>query len=207
MSLPKRSIEDLKSITKILFIDDQNFKIVKNLKEKDGWRNVTIIKDVESISQSEIKDAHIIFVDIQGVGQKMGFLDGGLGVIVALKREYPEKFIIMYSAEDNGRIDAFHDANKVVDDRLRKDADQYEFNVKIEKFAQKAFGLDQCVRRLQDQLRSEYKINKEEKEIKQILEKLYTGNTYKDSRKIASSFGLTEAASIANIVQLFLSLA
>lgn len=69
-----RSLDDLKANTKILFIDDQRFNYVDALKEKDGWKNITRISDASSISQFEIKEAHIIFVDIQGVGKKLGFM-------------------------------------------------------------------------------------------------------------------------------------
>ena len=84
--IPARTLEELKVLTKVLFIDDKAFKVVDNIKEKDGWRNVSRIVDAESLSQTEIVEAHIIFVDIQGVGKKMSFKDGGLGLIVALKK-------------------------------------------------------------------------------------------------------------------------
>ena len=45
-SIPERTIDDLKRITKILFIDDLTFNHVDSLKEKDGWQNVQKIKDV-----------------------------------------------------------------------------------------------------------------------------------------------------------------
>lgn len=85
-NIPSRTIDDLKVLTKVLFIDDKAFKVVDNIKEKDGWRNVSRIVDAESLSQIEIVESHIIFVDIQGVGKKMNFKDGGLGLIVALKK-------------------------------------------------------------------------------------------------------------------------
>ena len=76
-SIPERTIDDLKRITKILFIDDLTFNLVDSLKEKDGWQNVQKIKDVDSLSQTEVREAHIIFVDVQGVGKKLGFEDEG----------------------------------------------------------------------------------------------------------------------------------
>lgn len=89
--IPSRTLDELKNITKILFVDDKAFKVIDNIKEKNGWKNVSRIVDVESLSQTEIQESHIIFVDIQGVGKKMNFKDGGLGLIVALKKEYPDK--------------------------------------------------------------------------------------------------------------------
>lgn len=68
--IPSRSVDELKNITKVLFIDDKTFKVVDNIKEKDGWKSVSRIVDVDSLSQTEIQESHIIFVDIQGVGKK-----------------------------------------------------------------------------------------------------------------------------------------
>ena len=98
-TIPTPTLPELKQKTKILFVDDLKFNIIDSLKDKDGWRNIQRVADVESISQSEVCEAHIIFVDVQGVGKKLGFADEGLGLIVALKETYPEKKIVMYSSE------------------------------------------------------------------------------------------------------------
>ena len=81
---PIRTIEDLKNNVNILFIDDIQFKTVDALKEKDGWRNIQKVRDIDSINQKELAEAHIIFVDVQGVGKKLSFADEGLGLILAI---------------------------------------------------------------------------------------------------------------------------
>lgn len=118
--------------TNILFIDDERFLVIDILKNS-GWDNTTRISDVKALNQKEVIDANIIFVDIQGVGVKLGFQDEGLGLSIALKNKYPDKKIIIYSAEKNGN--RFHAALKVVDDFLEKDADPYRFELIVEKFA------------------------------------------------------------------------
>ncbi|WP_426767882.1 hypothetical protein [Erwinia aphidicola] len=126
-------IELKKNNTKILFIDDEvRFKVVKIL-QRAGWLHTKLIKDADSLDQQEIKEAKIIFVDIQGVGIELTFKEEGLGLASALKNKYPEKKIIIYSAEQKG--DRFHKALREVDDFLQKDADPYQFQRIVEDFA------------------------------------------------------------------------
>jgi len=120
-----------KSGLAILFVDDDTkFKVVSILKNH-GWLNTRIIRDVTSLEQPEVASADILFVDIQGVGKILQFKDEGLGLVVALKRKYPGKKVVIYSAE-NG-INAFHAAFKHADDRINKDADPYEFIEVVER--------------------------------------------------------------------------
>lgn len=204
-SFPNRTIEELKSHVKILFIDDENFNIVKQLKEKDGWRNITRLSDLDSISQTELLDAHVVLVDIQGVGKKLGFKDGGLGIIQAIHREYPEKKIIMYSAESQGQIDAFHSALDLIDGRLRKTASRYEFASKIERLSKEAFCLDNCVKQVKKVLLRELNVDISEQEIRTIIESIYN-NDITEPSAMAKYFNLSNIGSAASIIQLLLSL-
>jgi len=135
-AIPIPTVPELKQKTKILFVDDMKFNIVDSLKSKDGWRNIQRVSDVDSITQPEVSEAHIIFVDVQGVGKKLGFADEGLGLIVALKEAYPEKKVVMYSAESQGQVNAFHKAADLVDGRLKKRSSRYEFDSTIERLAE-----------------------------------------------------------------------
>ena len=141
---PTRTIEQLKNSVNILFVDNEVFNLTTELKDKEGWRRLSVVPDISSLSQKELIDAHILCIDIQGVGKELGFNDEGLGLIVAIHEKYPEKKIIMYSAEAQGQIDAFHPAEGIVDERLRKSANRYQFETTIERLAQEAFCLDSC---------------------------------------------------------------
>lgn len=202
--IPTRNLDDLKNIVKILFVDDQNVPKAKYLQEKDGWRNVQKINDIKSLSQAEVRDAHIIFIDIQGVGKSMEFQDEGLGLIVALKKTYPDKKIVMYSAESQGKIDAFHHAADVVDGRLRKGADMYDFSSTTERLAQEAFCLDNCVRHVKDVLKRELNVDKTEEEIKALIQQINDKGIYNDTQKMAEVFNLSNIGSVASIIQLLL---
>lgn len=130
----KKSLPDRKATTKILFIDDDTkFKVVKILL-KSGWVNTKIVRDAETIDSPEIQDAHIIFVDVQGVGISMGFNDEGLGLSLALKKKYPQKKIAIYSSETQG--DRFHEALRKADSFLPKNADPYEFQQLVEELSE-----------------------------------------------------------------------
>jgi mRNA-degrading endonuclease HigB of HigAB toxin-antitoxin module len=117
--------EKLKATTKILFVDDNHteYKMVSILK-KAGWTKTKSVKDITDLDAQILLDSNIIFVDINGVGLTL-FEDQGLGLASALKVKYPQKKIIIYSAETSG--DRFHKALRQVDDCLSKNAEPYQF--------------------------------------------------------------------------------
>lgn len=123
-----------KSDIKILFVDDEHtkFKMVSILK-KSGWKNTNSTKDIKDLDDYKVKEADIVFVDINGVGKTL-FQDEGLGLASALKKKYPEKKIVIYSAETKG--DRFHKALREVDDCLSKNAEPYQFVNLIETLCQ-----------------------------------------------------------------------
>jgi hypothetical protein len=132
-SSTKEELEKRKKLTNILFVDDDTkFKIIKILNVA-GWVNTKIVKDIDNPDSEIVTKAHVLFIDINGVGQKMRFKDEGLGLANYLKKKYPEKKIIIYSTEPNG--DRFHDAFRKVDDFLYKNADPIEFQEIIEQFS------------------------------------------------------------------------
>ena len=133
----KLSMDEIKLRTNILFIDDESFKIVSILKKTEGWINTKSIKDIHSPSEPEIRWAHIIFVDVNGVGGNL-FNNQGLGVAQEIKKRYPEKRVVLYSAET--KHDAFSEAWDVVDARLPKNADPIVFITKVESFAKSIFN-------------------------------------------------------------------
>lgn len=123
----------LKGTTHILFIDDdQKFKVVDILK-KSGWVYTKRTSDIGSLDDPMVQQAHILFVDIQGVGRRLKFRDEGLGLASAIKDKYPAKKVVIYSAQTQG--ERFHDALRKADDFLAKNADPYEFQQLTERLA------------------------------------------------------------------------
>lgn len=203
VKLPDRDLDDLKKITKILFIDDRIFGNVDIIR-KDGWKNTMRIKDVESLDQTEIKEAHILFVDIQGVGKKLKFKDEGLGLIQAIKNKYPNKKVVVYSSEDQGKIEAFHPGMDVADSRLPKNADPYQYQVLIEKYSLEAFELSQCIDRIQKIMLNEFGHSISRETITKNLESIYKQQKF-DISTIGKVFNISNAGSLADIISLFLA--
>lgn len=129
------SIDGIKAQTNILFIDDdKKFKIVPILK-KAGWRNTYFFPnpDVTDINAEKIRNAHIIFVDIKGVGTTM-YDNEGLDLVVDLKKKYPEKKVVMYSSVQEHSL--FHEAIKMADERIPKNSYAAVFVSVIEKLSE-----------------------------------------------------------------------
>lgn len=106
----------------ILFIDDQSFDYVKNLKQA-GYVNVKKTSVVKRIDSPEICNANIIFVDINGVGESLFPKEQGLGVAKAIKKRFKDKKVYLYSAQHHALNSDFN----LLDGVLSKNADPYEF--------------------------------------------------------------------------------
>ena len=123
-----------KGMIRILFIDDdKKFKIIKILQDA-GWTSTDLVTDIADLDAPIVRNADVIFVDIQGVGKKLKFADEGLGLVRALRERYAAKRICVYSAENSG--DRFHTALGLADARLRKFAEPYEFITTIERLTE-----------------------------------------------------------------------
>lgn len=199
--LPERDLDDIKNICRITFIDDHVFPVIEILKNS-GWVNTRRLRDVESLDQQEVKESHILFVDIQGVGKKLKFQDEGLGLIEALKEKYPSKKIIAYSAEDQGHVSAFHRGLDAADNRLSKNADPYEFLSLVERFGKEAFSLHECIERIKHRILKEYGKTYETEKIVKSMTRVYNSNDY-SVKTVSKYFNLSNASSIASIISLF----
>lgn len=200
--LPERDLDEIKNICKIVFIDDRAFPIIDILK-KSNWKNVTRLNDVSSLSQTEVAEGHILFVDIQGVGKKLKLKDEGLGLIVALKQKYPNKRVIAYSGEDEGQVQAFHEGINVADSRLSKNAATYQFEFLVEKYAKEAFSMNECLERIKAQLIKELGNSPETNEIANRLSKINAKRDFSVAT-VSKYFNIQNAGNLASIIQLFL---
>src|SRR5688572_26689381 len=107
----------------ILFVDDEDFPIVENLK-KAGWA-VSAVRDVKDLSDSKLKRADVVFVDFKGVGKVLAPGEQGLGLIKAIKNQYGDsKRVILYSGYTQFSL---REDTRVADNQLSKEADTYEF--------------------------------------------------------------------------------
>ena len=126
-------IDSKKNRIGILFIDDdKDFNIVRILKDSD-WKKTKTVTDIKSLDVNQVKNSEIIFVDINGVGKILNLEYEGLDLALMLKQKYPEKKIIIYSANKNSN--SFHKAWDVIDGRLEKNALPYQFQNMVEKYS------------------------------------------------------------------------
>jgi hypothetical protein len=129
----EESLDVLKAKTYVLFIDDDTkFKVVDIL-VKSGWVHTRRISDVPTLDDEKLQQAHILFIDVQGVGKKLQFKAEGLGLASAVRDKYPRKKIVIYSAETRG--ERFHEGLRKADDFLAKDSDPYQFQEVTERLA------------------------------------------------------------------------
>lgn len=195
--LPERSLDEIKQLVKILFIDDVKFDVVDTMKDC-GWLQIKRIKDIDNLDHPDIQDTHIFFVDIQGVGKKLSFSDEGLGLAKAIKEKYPSKSIILYSAQTTG--DRFHKTLSIVDATIRKNADTYEFLKLAEKYSKQAFCLTECLLRIQKTIKKETGTQIEIDKIEKDFLKLHRRNNI-NSSKLASIYNLsTSAADLLSVI-------
>ena len=126
------SIDQIKSELKVIFVDDKKFNIV-NLLKKNGWKQISYKNDILDLDDPEIREAHVIFLDINGVGIAMNFQNQGMGLCGAIKRKYGnKKRVVLYSGETDGSI--FDSDAKMADDTLVKDSDYYQFISLMEQY-------------------------------------------------------------------------
>ena len=123
-----------KNTTQILFIDDEDFSVLKMLK-KAGWKNVKKKQDVCDLDDIDVRNADIIFVDIKGVGMSLGFKNQGAGLAAAIKQRYPNKGVVIYSGTHEHDIFDL-DLDKV-DAKLPKNAEPVQFMYLIEQYGRK----------------------------------------------------------------------
>lgn len=90
------SLPGLKDKYEILIIDDKNPPIIETLRD-NGFR-VQHLTDIENIEASE--KYPIVACDISGIGRRLrpGSHNGGIHVLKEIKKYYPDKYLIQYSA-------------------------------------------------------------------------------------------------------------
>ncbi|HEL2965648.1 TPA: hypothetical protein UL939_000487 [Stenotrophomonas maltophilia] len=115
----------LKNSTRILFIDDDRGIRIPGVLTKMGWVHMKTIKDLSSLEDPSLIEADVVFVDINGVGRKMQYVDQGLGLALDIKRRHAAKKVVIYSSEEKGKM--FHEALKQADYSLPKTAEPIRF--------------------------------------------------------------------------------
>ena len=93
--LQEISVADLKNITNILVVDDQEFDYLKDLQKYD----FRIRQKYDLTDLSDVAEYDIILCDIRGVGKFLNSKYDGANLIKQLRVKYPNKIIVAYTAE------------------------------------------------------------------------------------------------------------
>lgn len=112
-----RDMSSLRKSVDIVVIDDKPFSAENNLKNS-GFK-ITVLRDILQIV--EIADYSIILCDVNGVGVALSEETQGAYVIEEIKKTYPEKIVIAYTA-GSAVSKLVQRAQSKADGYLRKDA-------------------------------------------------------------------------------------
>lgn len=202
--LQPKNIEILKKQCRLVFVDDIEFPVINTLK-MSGWSNVIHIHDISSLDQCEIRDANIIFLDIQGVGKILHCEKEGLGLILPLREKYPNKMIVVYSAEEGGNISAFSEHINAAHKRISRNVEPVGFQMKVERYVKEYYSVDWVVEQIGGVLSEDAFFDFSKNEIKsglyEILKKKeYSEKFVKDIFKIEN---LDRLVAISKIVSIF----
>ena len=135
-----RSISEIKQLARVLVIDDRKPQLVQDL-AAEGWR-VRYLSDLDKFDNTELMDSHILCLDIVGVGKKLRY-PHGMGLVEGIKDRYPSKRVLLYSSVREH--DIFDDAIDLVDARVYKDGQPYQFISTVGQLALQAFDWQHCV--------------------------------------------------------------
>lgn len=165
ISFREKTLPEIKAIARILVVDD-NESYIKSILENEGWK-VKHQKDLESYSDPDLMDSHVICLDIIGVGAKLN-CSSGIELINGIKEKYPAKRIILYSSVRTH--DIFHSSLSMVDRKLFRDGQTFPFIKAVEELATEALNWNRCVEAIYEKFKENFgkEISKQEFEEKML---------------------------------------
>ena len=99
--ISEERMQELRKRAMVLVVDDDVQGRLDESLRRSGFSNVNIMRDIERVQ--DVEPYHVILVDVCGVGGKLGIGGGnlpyeGLSLAEEIKRLYPLKKVIVYSA-------------------------------------------------------------------------------------------------------------
>jgi hypothetical protein len=198
----KKSLPELKDRTRILLIDDEETSLVESLKG-EGW-HIKYMADLDKYNNTDLKDAHIVCVDIKGVGKKLNIKEEGLGLVRNIKEKYPEKRIILCSSISTH--DIFDNAIDLVDKKVYKDGQTHPFDSAIEELSYKLFDWDSLIKEIYFKYKSDFGVDLSLEEFSSKMKTAIDGDEI-DVEKILkiTSAGMKVAGGIKTLLLHFVS--
>jgi hypothetical protein len=198
----KKSLPELKDKTRILLIDDEETNLVESLKG-EGW-HIKYMDDLDKYNNTDLRDAHIVCIDIKGVGKKLNIKEEGLGLVRNIKDKYPEKKIILCSSFSSH--DIFDNAIDLVDKKVYKDGQTHPFDSAIEELSYKLFDWDTLIKEVYFKYKSDFGLEVTLEEFNKKMKTVIDGNEI-DTEKILkiTAAGLKVANGIRILLTQFTS--
>ncbi|MBN3790046.1 hypothetical protein [Burkholderia sp. Ac-20353] len=126
-SVALRNVNELRQEVEIVAIDDQPFAAETNLKNS-GFK-ITVLRDIQRVN--EVDHYSIILCDINGIGLALSQETQGAYVIEEIKKVFPEKIVIAYTA-GSPVSKLVQRARAVADGYLKKDASIEEWRDELD---------------------------------------------------------------------------
>lgn len=155
-----KTITDLRSVVgtrhkperkdvKIVVIDNDPFPYIDILRNHNF--NIEQLPDLETLASISTYD--IVLCDVQDVGQKFSETYQGAYLVKEIRKKYPFKYIISYTAFDN---DARYTALlKSADDSIKKDEDTEVWVSKIDSAIESVYDVEEQWYKIRDYLLSQ----------------------------------------------------
>lgn len=176
----RRTIEELKVLTRVLFVDDTDQSDLINYLKSEGW-DAEHIFDIEQISARNVMNANVFFIDIIGVGSKLRLKDG-FDLIRLLKETYPGKKVVMYST--NQMQDITRPGFDLADKRIIKKGSYDIFLSTIVEMSSKLFNWDEIVRQSYDKLKPYFQLDMSIEHYEKILRGSVRGNRFDKTKAV-----------------------
>lgn len=167
-----RTIEELKQLTRILFVDDTDQSDLIAYLKSEGW-DAEHIFDIEQISARNVQNANLLFIDVMGVGAKLKLKDGQ-DLIKLLKETYPSKKIVMYST--NQLQDFSHPGFEMADKRIVKRGSYDVFISTIMEMSKKMFDWNEVIKLSYDKIKPFLQFEVTQDQYEKILQSSLKGN-------------------------------
>lgn len=130
--LEKFSLQELKKKIEILAIDDDGFSYLELL-NNHGF-HITYKKDITDLKEVEPYDC--ILCDIRGVGKFLGSQYDGAYLVQQIRKNYPSKIIIAYTAESLAAN--YQSFMSYADDIIEKGAEIERWTASLDKYFMEA---------------------------------------------------------------------
>ncbi len=195
-------LEQLKKHTKVLIIDDEEPKDLREFLKREGWKT-NYLEDLDAFTNRKLVESQIICIDIMGVGKKL-HVENGMELVKCIKDRYPEKKVILYSSVS--KQDIFSDAIDFVDRRLRKESSLVPFVTAIQEMSEMTFSWDKTVEYAFEKFKELQETGMTLDEFKKSIQKTQTKNGI-DNKKLGKSLGvgLDISSKIASLLALILA--